>query len=88
MNQINRFEKTWTPEWDLGLQDSFEFMNTQTSEREHCGKARSGWSFASAEVLNRQSASTRRMDSGANSLGALISYFETQCAEEGGADHE
>lgn len=78
MNQINRLEETWTPEWDLSLQDSFGFMDAPVTQAK---KASS--SLVTTEVFNRQVMGSSRIDSGPNSIGALISYFEMQYTKEG-----
>lgn len=32
MNSINRLEETWTPKWDLGMQDEFGFSVEESAE--------------------------------------------------------
>lgn len=77
MNQINRLEETWTPEWDLGLQDEFGFLTEAPAQAEAKVERSSGWGLATKEVFNRQNTLNRRIDSGASSVGELIAYFES-----------
>lgn len=85
MNQINRLEETWTPKWDLGLQDEFGFID-ETANEKRVGASKRGWSWATSEVLNRQNTIDRRIGSGASSIGALIAYFETTFEAENASD--
>lgn len=84
MKTINRLETTWTPSWDLGLQEEFGFVaETAPKPAEAVStKSERGWSRASAEVFNRQVSMDRRLGGEANSVGALIAFFETLTASE------
>ena len=88
MNQINRLENAWTPEWDLGLQEEFGFLSQapaqEVEEVEHGGR----WALATKEVFNRQNTLNRRVACDTSSVGDLISYFESLYKPEEGAENE
>lgn len=77
MNSINRLEVKWTPQWDLGLQSSFGFLdeNKSAEVEDQVGDSAKTMSLAATEVLNRQSAPSNRLDEGPYSVGALIDIF-------------
>ncbi len=84
MNFNNRLEDTWTPSWDLGLQDEFSFFSENSSEdgpapAPSVGAARS---VAAGQAVLEQETYSRRLDVGAASVGELISYFESLYSEE------
>ncbi|MDQ8201934.1 hypothetical protein [Pelagicoccus sp. SDUM812003] len=83
MNQINRLEETWSPNWDLGTQDEFNFFAESESTQKEPEARRTGWSLASKELLNRQGRIDARLDAGAASLGDLIKVFETLYVDGG-----
>lgn len=75
MNSINRLEETWTPQWDLGLQDEFGFSDSENliEETVLVGERPNPWSMASREVLNRQAP--------ADGVGQVISFLEALSLE-------
>lgn len=91
MNTSNRFEETWKPNWDLGLQVEFDFGTNDRAEDESVpALARSdrpnAWAMASKEVLNRRGSSTRRVAYETSTLAEVLSYFESLAVE--GEDDE
>ncbi len=86
MNSINRLEETWTPQWDLGLQDEFgfSFEEKKSEAAELLSERPNAWAMASREVLNRQSPVEPRVGSDAASRGALIRFFEALSVEISG----
>lgn len=87
MNQTNRLENAWTPEWDLGLQDEFDFGQRAQPCASPSG-ARRGWSAATAEVLNRPLGFNRRLGLDGSSVGSIIAYFESLGSSEEADQHE
>ncbi|EDY81451.1 hypothetical protein VDG1235_1069 [Verrucomicrobiia bacterium DG1235] len=83
MNSINRLEDTWTPQWDLGLQDEFGFSEIEelSGDTELVTERPNPWKMATREVLNRQSSVDRRIASETSSLGDVISFFENLSLE-------
>lgn len=81
MNQTNRLENAWTPAWDLGLQDEFDF-GPRPQLRESAREGRRGWSAATAEVLNRPAGFDRRLGLDGSSVGSIIAYFESLGSSE------
>lgn len=83
MNFINRFEETWTPEWDLGLQEEFGFATAKEAAAEPVltTSRPSPWAMATREVLNRQSPVAASPSSVASSTGELVSFFEALSVE-------
>ncbi len=83
MNSINRLEETWTPQWDLGLQDEFgfSFSAEETEPVKLASERPNAWAMASREVLNRQSPVECRIDSDASSVGDVIRFLEALSVE-------
>lgn len=88
MNHSNRLEtESWSPSWDLGLQDEFGFAQEVDTDAKSEEAASTRWSQATREVFNRQQRSfDRRVCYDGTSIGDLIAYFEATCSVEG-ADH-
>ena len=88
MNQINRLEETWSPAWDLSLQEEFGFCaSAEASKTEVRAAAPSApslsWSLTTREVLNRQAALERRIAAEASTYEDFVAYFENLFSREG-----
>lgn len=84
MNSINRLEETWTPQWDLGLQEEFGFSQIEESPSEPAlvTDRPTAWAMASREVLNRQTPSEVRIESAESSrVDELVSFFQALSVE-------
>lgn len=83
MKSINRLEDSWTPSWDLGLQDEFGFcLEVEAAEEPRLSEKRSNaWAMASREVLNRQSSSANRLSNWDASKQELVSFLENLSVE-------
>ncbi|MDQ8185505.1 hypothetical protein [Pelagicoccus sp. SDUM812002] len=83
MNSINRFEETWTPQWDLGLQDEFGFSfgASEGEFSEQLSKRPNAWALAQGEVLNRQSPVDARVESEAANRANLVRFLEALSVE-------
>ncbi len=84
MNSINRLEETWTPQWDLGLQEEFGFSQIDESPCEPvlATERPNAWAMASREVLNRQSPLEVRIESPESSrVDELVSFFQALSVE-------
>ncbi|MBD5780603.1 hypothetical protein IEN85_13965 [Pelagicoccus sp. NFK12] len=87
MNSINRLEETWTPKWDLGLQDEFGFTLEESVEvaSKHLTERPNAWAMASREVLNRQSPSEGvATNAGTTNREQLVRFLEALSVEISG----
>lgn len=83
MKSTNRLEKTWSPSWNLGLQDEFGFcLEVKTVEKPELEVARpNAWALASREVLNRQSTVGNRLDQADGTVSDVVTFLENLCME-------
>ena len=76
MNHANRLAETWSPNWDLGLQDEFDFGGSAPAPVAKPEAPRSGWPAASAQTLEARAGFQRRVAPEGASVGELIAFFE------------
>lgn len=83
MNSINRLEETWTPKWDLGLQDEFGFSLEESVEvaAAQLTERPNAWEMASREVLNRQSPAECPVATAASNREDLVRFLEALSVE-------
>lgn len=83
MNSINRLEETWTPSWDLGLQDEFGFLvGEEKSNPLALPERPRSWAMAYREVSNRQAPVEGRVArENASPYAEVISFLEALAAE-------
>ncbi|MDQ8180507.1 hypothetical protein [Pelagicoccus sp. SDUM812005] len=83
MNSINRLEETWTPKWDLGLQDEFGFsLEESVDEAAKLLTDRpNAWAMASREVLNRQSPVELDVETASAKRADLVRFLEALSVE-------
>lgn len=78
MNTINRLEETWSPSWDLGLQQEFGFgSDAALAEPSLKTERPSPWAMASREVLNRQVSTSAR----SSQRGKFVNFLEALSME-------
>lgn len=84
MNSINRLEETWTPQWDLGLQEEFGFSTVEEKAAEPALSVErpTAWAMATREVMNRQSPVQIGVASCTSTrVDELVRFLDALCVE-------
>jgi len=80
MNSSTHVEYAWTPNWNLGTQDSFCFAvgdaEADAERKLGSGERPGSWATASIGALEQGRAFDRRVASETSSLAEVIGFFE------------